>query len=107
MPTNKLTHITASNLVKVGRKARTGDGGGLWLDVRGEGRGAWVVRYTRQGKARGVGLGSHASGSLGEARCAVLGSRPVLGRGYDRFARLEGEPDCRQDGPQTTRRRRA
>ena len=71
MPTNKLTHLTANNLVKVGRKARTGDGGGLWLDVRGEGRAAWVFRYTRQGKAREVGLGSQASVSLVQAREAA------------------------------------
>lgn len=58
MPTHKLTHLAATNLVKAGRKARTGDGGGLWLDVRGEGRAAWVFRFTRQGMAREVGLGS-------------------------------------------------
>ena len=64
MPTSKLTSLAANSLVKAGRKARTGDGGGLWLDVRGEGRAAWIFRFTRQGKARELGLGSHASVSL-------------------------------------------
>jgi len=52
MPANKLTHLTVTNLLRAGKKARTGDGGGLWLDVRAPGRGAWVFRYVRDGKSR-------------------------------------------------------
>jgi integrase len=91
VPTNKLTHLTANNLVKVGRKARTGDGGGLWLDVRGEGRAAWVFRYTRQGKAREVGLGSQASVSLVQAREAAADCRALLAKGTDPLAQREAE----------------
>ena len=91
MPTNKLTSLAANNLVKVGRKARTGDGGGLWLDVRAEGRGAWVFRYTRQGKAREVGLGSQASVSLVQAREAAADCRALLVRGIDPLAQREAE----------------
>jgi hypothetical protein len=29
----KLTQLKAASLVKAGKLARTGDGGGLWLDV--------------------------------------------------------------------------
>ena len=91
MPTNKLTHLKANNLVKAGRKARTGDGGGLWLDVRGEGRAQWVFRFTRQGKAREVGLGSYASVSLVGARDAASGCRALLVRGIDPLAQREAE----------------
>jgi hypothetical protein len=54
----KFTQLKAVNLVRAGKLARTGDGGGLWLDVRGAGRAVWVFRYSRQGKAREAGLGA-------------------------------------------------
>ncbi|WP_372707613.1 tyrosine-type recombinase/integrase [Brevundimonas sp.] len=91
MPTNKLTSLAANNLVKAGRKARTGDGGGLWLDVRSEGRAAWVFRYTRQSKAREVGLGSYASVTLVGARDAAASCRALLVRGIDPLAQREAE----------------
>ncbi len=96
MPTNKLTNLAVNGLVKTGRKARTGDGGGLWLDVRGEGRAAWVFRFTRQGKAREVGLGSHASVSLAGARDAAAGCRALLARGIDPLAQREAEAAAKQ-----------
>jgi hypothetical protein len=43
MPTDKLTNLKATSLLKPGKKGRTGDGGGLRLDVRDAGRAAWVV----------------------------------------------------------------
>jgi len=58
MPTEKLTHLAVANLVKTGKKARTGDGRGLWLDVRAPGRAAWLFRYTLRGRAHELGLGS-------------------------------------------------
>ena len=83
MPTHKLTHLKATNLVKTGKKGRTGDGGGLWLDVRDKGRAAWVFRYSLHGKAREVGLGSFASVSLVAARDAAGGCRALLVKGID------------------------
>lgn len=96
MPTHKLTHLKANTLVKAGRKGRTGDGGGLWLDVRGEGRAAWVFRYSLQGKAREVGLGSHTSVSLVEARDAAAGCRALLVKGIDPLTQRAVEDAARK-----------
>jgi hypothetical protein len=35
---------------------RHGDGGGLWLQVKENGGRSWLVRYTRHGRARHMGL---------------------------------------------------
>ena len=91
MPTNKLTHLQATNLVKAGKKARTGDGGGLWLDVRGPGRAAWVFRYTRQGKAHEVGLGSFDLVSLAAARQAAIKCQTLIAQGQDPLLCREAE----------------
>ncbi|GJD47018.1 Prophage integrase IntS [Methylobacterium cerastii] len=45
-----------------------GDGGGLWLQVSGKGAKSWIFRFTLDGKARAMGLGSANTFSLVEAR---------------------------------------
>lgn len=64
----KLTVIGLKALVKPGRYS---DGGGLHLHVRAADRRAWVLRYTRQGKTRDLGLGAYPEVSLAEARKAA------------------------------------
>lgn len=52
-----------------------GDGGGLYLFVRGTSR-SWVFRYTgTDGKRRNMGLGSLTSVGLSEARRLALQAR--------------------------------
>jgi len=81
MPTNKLTHLTAANLVKAGKKARTGDGGGLWLDVRAAGRGSWVFRYTLYRGSHEIGLGGYGEVSLADARQLAADFRALIAKG--------------------------
>ncbi len=64
----KLTVVGIKALVAPGRY---GDGDGLHLHVRGPDRRAWVLRYTRQGKTRDLGLGAFPDVSLADARRAA------------------------------------
>jgi integrase len=91
----KLTQLKAASLVKAGRIARTGDGGGLWLDVRGAGRAVWVFRYSRQGKAHEAGLGAFRDVSLGEARDKANAHRKLLAEGLDPLTRQADEEKAR------------
>jgi hypothetical protein len=95
MGLNKLTQLRAANLVKAGKKARTGDGGGLWLDVRASGRAAWVFRYSYQGKAHEVGLGSSREITLAEARERSSSLRKLLTDGVDPLTHQASEAQLR------------
>ena len=96
MPTNKLTHLAVTNLVKTGKKARTGDGGGLWLDVRSPGRGAWVFRYARNGASREIGLGGCGDVSLVDVRQLAAEYRSLIAKGIDPLAQREVEAIARK-----------
>jgi integrase len=60
-----------------------GDGDGLYLQVRDANRRTWIYRYTLNGKARWMGLGSFADVSLAEAREAAADARKQLRQGRD------------------------
>ena len=64
----KLSALKASRITKAGRY---GDGGGLWLQVSGQGAKSWLFRFSIRGKARQMGLGPFSTISLGEAREAA------------------------------------
>src|SRR5262245_51381180 len=63
--TNKLAAVNLKRL----RPGLHGDGGGLWLQVTANRRGrSWVFRYSFNGRAREMGLGSLDTIGLAEAR---------------------------------------
>lgn len=95
MPKHKLSHLTAANLVKAGKKGRTGDGEGLWLDVRAPGRAAWVFRYTLRGGSHEIGLGGYSDVSLANARDKAAASRALVGAGTDPIAHKAAEAQAR------------
>jgi integrase len=78
--TNKLTSLKVARLNKPGRY---GDGGGLWLQVSKWGTKSWLLRYTRNGRARQMGLGSVDTFSLKEARERARIQRQLLADGID------------------------
>lgn len=78
--TNRLTAITVQKLRESGRYA---DGGGLYLQVGPTGGKSWLFRYTRQGKAREMGLGAVNVLSLADAREAAASVRQILAAGLD------------------------
>lgn len=60
-----------------------GDGGGLYLQVGPTGGKSWLFRYTFQGKANNMGLGSIHTISLPEAREKALECRKFIQEGKD------------------------
>lgn len=60
-----------------------GDGGGLWLQVTGNGAKSWIFRFTLRGRSREMGLGSANTFSLSEARDKALACRKLCAEGLD------------------------
>lgn len=77
---NKLTALQVKSLTRPGRFA---DGGGLYLQVSPTGTRSWLFRFTRDGKAREMGLGPVGTVSLAEAREKALECRRALHEGLD------------------------
>src|SRR5688500_17354529 len=59
------------------------DGGGLYLQVSPALTKSWIFRYTRNTKAREMGLGSFNTFSLAEARERAKAQRKLLADGVD------------------------
>jgi integrase len=71
---------------KVASEKRPGyysDGDGLYLQVSPSESKSWIFRYTLDGRAREMGLGSVNTFSLAEARTAALKQRQILQQGID------------------------
>jgi integrase len=65
------------------RKGWYADGGGLYLQVSSNGAKSWLFRYSIEGRARAMGLGSVELMSLVDARERALGLRRLLRDGVD------------------------
>jgi len=83
MAINVLTAVSVNSLVKAGKKGRTADGGGLYLNVRAEGRADWVFRYAVNGTSKEMGLGGTRDVTLAQARQKVAHLRVERARGLD------------------------
>ena len=59
------------------------DGAGLYLQIAKGGSKSWVLRYTVNGRAREMGLGSFTTFSVGEARKRAAEQRKSLSDGID------------------------
>src|SRR5215469_8109009 len=78
------------NALKVSRLSAPGmygDGGGLYLQVTGDGdetiSKSWVYRFSLHGRAREMGLGSFGAVSLQDARAKASECRRLRGEGID------------------------
>jgi integrase len=76
----KLTALKVSRPLKPGMYA---DGAGLYLQVTGAGAKSWLYRFSLQGKAREMGLGSLSAVSLSEARIKAGECRRLREEGVD------------------------
>lgn len=85
----KLTALEVKNATAAKRGRYIGDGHGLWLQVIPTGAKSWIYRYTRDGRAREMGLGPTHTVSLAEARAKALECRQGLLRGADPLADRE------------------
>lgn len=70
------------------------DGEGLVLVLTEKNRGKWVLRLTRDGKRREMGLGAYPAVSLAEARTKAAEARKLARDGQDPIeARRKVEPE--------------
>jgi integrase len=85
MATHKLTDTVIKNAKPKVSEYILGDGGGLHLKVRPNGRKNWIFRYTRPlvGGVTNMGLGTYPSVSLSDARKAALEARELKSQGID------------------------
>ena len=77
---HKLAAVKVSKNLKAGYYA---DGGGLYLQVTASGAKSWVFRFTRNGRAREMGLGSLLGVSLDKARSKAGAVRELLADNID------------------------
>ena len=75
--------LTAIGVAKLKTPGMYGDGGGLWLQVTGQGAKSWIFRFTLRGRSRAMGLGSANTFSLAEARDKALACRKLCAEGLD------------------------
>ncbi|MEJ8850484.1 tyrosine-type recombinase/integrase [Variovorax rhizosphaerae] len=66
-----------------GPDALIGDGGGLWLQIRGENGASWIFRYERAGKMRSLGVGPLHTIDVTAARAKAKEHRLALHEGRD------------------------
>jgi hypothetical protein len=59
------------------------DGAGLYLQVTSEGAKSWIFRFSLNGKAREMGLGSLSGVSLADARVKAAECRRLRQDGID------------------------
>ena len=74
--------LTARRLATIKAPGKYGDGRGLWLIVRPNGRRGWVFRYRFRGRDREMGLGGQEV-SLKEARQSAARARQLIREGLD------------------------
>lgn len=89
----KINKLSARHVTSLGPGFHS-DGAGLYLRVRNTGSRSWVFRYTRNAKAREIGLGSVHSRSLANARNLTGDMRAALANGADPAAVLPGRADA-------------
>lgn len=75
------------------RRGWHADGGGLYLQVTGNAK-SWVFRYSTDGRARAMGLGSVELVSLAEARNRALANRRLLLDGIDPLEQRRATKDA-------------
>jgi integrase len=75
--------LTARKLRALTAPGLYGDGGNLYLQVRGPERRSWLFRYMINGRARSMGLGHLNEVSLAEARSKAGDARKLVREGVD------------------------
>jgi integrase len=70
--------ISAASVAKFTRPGHYAVGGGCYLQIAAGGSRSWVLRYTLNGRARYMGLGSYDLVTLAEARAKAHDARRLL-----------------------------
>jgi integrase len=90
-----MSKLNAARLRTLTKPGTYGDGGALYLQVRGPENRSWLYRFKLHGKAHLMGLGTVDDVSLAEARDAAAAARKLVKQGVNpidqrRAARAEG-----------------
>jgi hypothetical protein len=83
--------LTVKEIAKITKPGTWRVSRNLYLQVSDTGTKAWLFRYTRDGKAHGMGLGSLELVTLAEAREKALHARRQLLDGIDPLAARRAE----------------
>jgi integrase len=75
--------LSAADIGKANRRGLYGDGGGLFLQIAANGSRSWLFRYSRNDRARHIGLGATHAVSIAEAREKARECRARLNDGVD------------------------
>ena len=73
----------SSRTVDTAKPGKYADGGGLYLIVADSGSRKWVFRFTRNGKAREMGLGAASGSALADARHKAAEAQRLIADGKD------------------------
>lgn len=87
----RLNKLTAKKVASNLDPGRHSDGGGLYLSVSKAGTKSWVYMWSRDGRRREIGLGSHISVPLANARKKTEICRAAVGNGEDPKIALRGK----------------
>jgi len=83
--------LNASQVKAINKPGLHHDGQGLYLQVAKSGSKSWVYRYTKDGRARTMGLGGYPLIGLARARERYEEARHVLSEGHDPIEKRHSE----------------
>ena len=81
--TKKINRLSAVKVAGTKTRGMYADGGGLYLQVSGNGSRSWIFRFKANGRPRDMGLGSLATVSLAKARDLAVACRQLRLKGID------------------------
>jgi integrase len=81
--TKKINRLSAVKVAGTKTRGMYADGGGLYLQVSGNGSRSWIFRFKANERTRDMGLGSLATVSLAKARELAAGCRQLRLKGID------------------------
>jgi integrase len=81
--TKKINRLSAVKVAGTKTRGMYADGGGLYLQVSGNGSRSWIFRFKANGRTRDMGLGSLATVSLAKAREVAAECRQLRLEGID------------------------
>jgi integrase len=79
----EIERLSARRVATLRRPGYYPDGGNLWLQISATGTKSWIFRFTLNGRAREMGLGSLDTFPLAEARSRAKDCRKQLDAGID------------------------
>src|SRR5437870_12469099 len=92
----EIERLSARRVATLRRPGYYPDGGNLWLQVSTTCSKSWIFRFTLNGRAREMGLGSLDTFALADARARAKDCRKQLDAGVDPIAARNAQRAQRQ-----------